>query len=793
MQTATWVLILGLGIPAYAYLGYPVLLFVMAALVQMGRDVYYLLYRAERRTRGQALPSVTVLMAAYNEADVIERTLDNLAQLDYPNGQLEILVGSDGSSDGTVELAGRWSERGVRVLDFPERRGKMSVISDLAAAARGDILVLTDANTLIRPDAVRNLVRHFGDPSVGAVCGELRLVTPDGQRAEEGLYWRYEVTLKVLENRLNAVLGANGAIYAVRRPLFPDLSRDLITDDFVIPMTVRAAGHRVVYDPEAVAMEEAPASVSSEFRRRVRIGAGNWQALRSLRPPAAALEGVRLLRLLVAQGAALGHAVPADRRARRQPRAAGRQGVAGPPGAAGRVLRRRGARLPSAQAARAGRAAAAARLLRGHQRRPGRRPAARPAAPPARRLEPHEPPAAAEQEGLMLATVAIALLGCVALALLLLVQAKKRNAFLWLPAYVRGDWPGRREGPTSGAEGPTHVMFCIADHFEPGWRRADADLERRRVQEWVDAYPALFSEFRDADGRPPRHTFFFPVEQYRPEHFERLAELVRAGYGEVEVHLHHDNDTSEGLRRTLLDFAEKLAHHGLAGTDAGSGRARFAFVHGNWALDNSLPDGRWCGVNDELSVLRETGCYADFTLPAAPSPAQTRRINSIYYATDDPLRPKSHDDGQVVRAHGRETGDLMIVQGPLGIRWPGRFGLLPAIENGDLSAGAGPGPRRARCWVRLRVCVAGRPDWVFVKVHTHGCKEANMRLLLGPAMQTLHRCLCDGYNDGRRYSLHYVTAREMYNIIKAAEHGLPGSPGEYRNLAIAPPMTEAAP
>ena len=279
MQIATWVLILGLGVPAYAYLGYPVLLFVMAALVQMARDVYYLLYRSERRTRGEGLPSVTVLMAAHDEADVIERTLQNLAELDYPREKLEILVGSDGSTDGTAALVRGWSERGVRVLDFSERRGKMSVISDCAAEARGDILVLTDANTLIRPDAVRNLVRHFGDPSVGAVCGELRLVSADGKPAEEGLYWRYEVTLKILENRLNAVLGANGAIYALRRPLFPSLPRDLITDDFVIPMTVRAAGYRVVYDPEAVAMEEAPGSVSSEFRRRVRIGAGNWQAL----------------------------------------------------------------------------------------------------------------------------------------------------------------------------------------------------------------------------------------------------------------------------------------------------------------------------------------------------------------------------------------------------------------------------------------------------------------------------------------------------------------------------------
>ncbi len=135
-------------------------------------------------------------------------------------------------------------------------------------------------------------------------------------------------------------------------------------------------------------------------------------------------------------------------------------------------------------------------------------------------------------------------------------------------------------------------------------------------------------------------------------------------------------------------------------------------------------------------MLRECGCYADFTLPAAPSPAQTRRINSIYYATDDPARPRSHDDGVPVRIGGAPAGDLMIVQGPLGVRWPGRTVLQPAIENADLCTGAPPTAGRVRAWLGARVCVAGRPDWLFVKLHTHGCKEANMGLLLGRRCRT---------------------------------------------------------
>lgn len=367
-------------------------------------------------------------------------------------------------------------------------------------------------------------------------------------------------------------------------------------------------------------------------------------------------------------------------------------------------------------------------------------------------------------------------------------QARRRNVALWLPAYVKRNWPGRRGSDRGAGRGPVHIMFCIADHFEPGLFERGIERERRRVEHWLRHYPGLASRFRDADGRPPRHTFFYPAEQYRAEHLERLATPVRAGYGEVEVHLHHDGDTSAGLRQKLLEFAERLHGHGHLGTERAGGAVRFGFIHGNWALDNSRPDGRWCGVNDELRVLRQCGCYADFTFPSAPSPTQTRRINSIYYATDDPARPKSHDDGVEVCVGGEPGGDLMLIQGPLGLTWPGgRFGLLPRIETAGIAAGNPPTLRRVASWVRARVCVAGRPDWLFVKVHTHGCKEANWDVLFGPPMQELHRHLAQHYNDGRRYTLHYVTAREMYNIVKAAERGLAGDPGEYRDLEVLPP------
>jgi cellulose synthase/poly-beta-1,6-N-acetylglucosamine synthase-like glycosyltransferase len=280
MGVAFWIALLGLGLPAYAYVGYPFLLFGVGSVVQVGRDLLYLLRRQDRRSVARREWSVSVIIAAFNEEDVIGHTLDHCTTLDYPADRLEILVGSDGSTDGTVAVAERYRDAGVRVLDFDQRRGKVSVISDCVRRAQGDIFAFTDANSLLQPDSVSKLVRHFDDSRVGAVCGELRLNGQGGRPVREGLYWRYELVLKTLESRTNAVLGANGAIYAVRRRLFPQLPATIITDDFVIPMKVRGMGYRVVYDPEAIALEESCESPSVEYRRRRRIGAGNWQALR---------------------------------------------------------------------------------------------------------------------------------------------------------------------------------------------------------------------------------------------------------------------------------------------------------------------------------------------------------------------------------------------------------------------------------------------------------------------------------------------------------------------------------
>jgi hypothetical protein len=337
---------------------------------------------------------------------------------------------------------------------------------------------------------------------------------------------------------------------------------------------------------------------------------------------------------------------------------------------------------------------------------------------------------------------------------------------------------GRRRLPGPGET--IHVLICIADHFEPRAGGASLEEARERVDRWRREYPAMFSGFRDSDGRTPRHTFFFPIEEYDPEHLDALAELCRAGFGEVELHLHHDNDTSDKLRATLLEACETFANrHGLLSQDRRTGRLAYGFIHGNWALDNSRPDGRWCGVNNEIDVLRETGCYADFTYPSVPSPTQPRKINSIYYAVDDPDRPRSHDGGIDVGSGPAPPEGLMLIQGPLVVDWRHRRrGLIPHIENGCLQTGQFPHIDRLDLWIKARVQVPTRPEWFFIKLHAHGAYEYGREAVLGESMVQFHRDLADRTARDSGFHYHYVTAREMYNLVKAAEEGWQGSVGD---------------
>ena len=361
---------------------------------------------------------------------------------------------------------------------------------------------------------------------------------------------------------------------------------------------------------------------------------------------------------------------------------------------------------------------------------------------------------------------------------------KLKNMEMWFFPYIKQLFNKPK------VDGPVHVMFCFVDHFEPQWKNPnDIELERARVDRWCKDYPAMAKQHKDADGNMPKHCFFYPEEEYRYEHLAKLSDMCYHGFGEIEIHLHHDNDTPENFTTVMTDFSKTLnEEHGALPVHPETGQIMYAFIHGDWALDNSHPSGHNCGINNEIAILKETGCYVDMTLPSAPNPAQTSKVNSIYYATGKPGHSKGHDNGDDVEVGKSPVGDLMLIQGPLGInlKWRTSKGI-PHIENSDIRKSCPPLKIRVDQWVSSHIHVKGRPEWIFIKVHTHGTQEVDMETLLGQPRHDMHSYLESKYNDGINYVLHYVSAREMYNITKAAEQRKSGNPNLYRDFILPKP------
>jgi poly-beta-1,6-N-acetyl-D-glucosamine synthase len=254
-----------LGFVAYTYAGYPALISLAARL------------RPRPATRGDATPTVTIVCAAHDEARAIDARLDNLLSLDYPRDRVQIIVVSDGSGDGTDDIVRRYADRGVELIRVEQPSGKPTALNRGVATARGDLVVFCDARQRIEPGALRALVAPFADPQVGAVSGELHMAGEQGP----GVYWRYEKLIRAAEGRFDSVVGATGALYAIRRNLWRALPADTLLDDVYTPMQIALRGYRVLFEPEA-RVHDREATVANEFSRKARTLAGNYQILRQL-------------------------------------------------------------------------------------------------------------------------------------------------------------------------------------------------------------------------------------------------------------------------------------------------------------------------------------------------------------------------------------------------------------------------------------------------------------------------------------------------------------------------------
>jgi hypothetical protein len=341
-----------------------------------------------------------------------------------------------------------------------------------------------------------------------------------------------------------------------------------------------------------------------------------------------------------------------------------------------------------------------------------------------------------------------------------------RNAQIWLPGYVKSlaaSWNRPR---------PKRIWISITDHYEPFWKNDCEQKARDRVDLWARGWPLVADRFRDAAGRRPLYTFFYPEEEYRPHLIEPLAAMTRAGIGDVEVHLHHDGEGEQNFIDRMQGFIETLMNrHGLLRRL--SGRPAFGFIHGNWALANSRADGQRCGLNNELSLLIRLGCYADFTLPSAPHSTQTRIVNTIYWAQEKPGRPKSHDTGIPFRVNAPgsyPSPALLMIPGPLGVL-SRLFGsgdrLTPRLEVGELACYNPPTPARVKAWFDLAPRLG---DDAFIKLYTHGTQERHSSFLLNEALGNMFRWVADEAEQ-RGQSVYFASAWHLRQAIDAIGQG----------------------
>lgn len=369
------------------------------------------------------------------------------------------------------------------------------------------------------------------------------------------------------------------------------------------------------------------------------------------------------------------------------------------------------------------------------------------------------------------------------------LRDKVRWSLPWLlryPAWRAGEFVSRARESI----GPSHLVFVVANHFEPGLGQPAI----KRLEQWCELARATGDAIRDHDGTPFRHTNFFPAEQYERPLLEMLSGLQADGYGEVEIHFHHGvdkPDTAENTRRMLETFRDTLAEeHKCLSRETPDSQPKYGFVHGNWALANSA-GGRFCGVDSEMQILADTGCYADFTLPSVPYQSQVSRINAIYQCGHSLSEARPHRSGRDLKV-GDKLQLPIIFTGPLVFDWTRRLhGLpVPRVEDGALAQNYPLTMDRLHRWRSAGIGVSGRPDWVFIKLYSHAFFDWDQDIMLGEQMKKFMSEVLETAERTGEFKVHFASAREAFNMVVAAAEGRQGQPGAYRDYKLRQIMQE---
>jgi hypothetical protein len=317
-----------------------------------------------------------------------------------------------------------------------------------------------------------------------------------------------------------------------------------------------------------------------------------------------------------------------------------------------------------------------------------------------------------------------------------------------------------------------HYIFTMVDHYEPGFDSSTAILASKN---WLNKFEPIANRHFDSYGNNFKYSWFYPYDQANDDVIKRLIKTTQKGFGEIEFHWHHPKYTNNTFREALSEAIGWFNKHGLMISDKPNAKPNFAFIHGNWALDNSLSV---CGVDNEIDILQEFGGYMDMTFSTIGQDSQPfHKINQLYHVVDTP-DSKSYESGQEA-IFNKVNDDFLIFQGPL------NFSLDLSIEYGAVENYALPTPKRIRKWMDSNIHVNGKPEWVFIKVYSHGIQsDAIINSHLDSMLSDLYEEV-----DARSAKLHFMTAREAYNVVKAVEAGLSGNPEEYRDFVIDKPAS----
>ncbi|HMT06744.1 MAG TPA: hypothetical protein PKA82_01990 [Pyrinomonadaceae bacterium] len=366
-----------------------------------------------------------------------------------------------------------------------------------------------------------------------------------------------------------------------------------------------------------------------------------------------------------------------------------------------------------------------------------------------------------------------------------------------LPWIVRYPFSRLRSRLEMTAFEKKQVVITVADHFEPAWNDGPF-LDKKGQVEQLRKFHTMARETGnavvDSDGTKFRHTNFYPAEQYDADILDIMAEMQVEGLGETEVHLHHGDpgtDTPEYLQNMLTDFRDTLAgRHKLLSRFDEDPDPKYAFVHGNLALGNSCK-GKHCGVDNEFEILRDTGCYLDMTLPSAPDRSQVSMLNKIYEAGGDLSRPVPHRVGRRFEVGSSMPESPLLMTGPLVFYFPKRFGgmPLPRLDDGVLAANQPYSMSRFDRWMSANVTVAGRSDVVFIKLYCHGFFDYDQAHSIGEEAARFFGEIVERGAKTGKYSVHFTSAREAYNIAMAISQGKTGEVNQYRNFLLKPIMS----